>query len=458
MYINVFIFLFLITLIFIFLNIIIFRKYYIYYIFNKILYIIIIYLFLLSIVILLISKSLIIICLGWEGLGVTSYILVLFYYNWNSLQGRFLTFITNRFGDLFIICSIIYWNKKYYFITIIIILLIGITKRALYPYSSWLPAAIAAPTPVSSLVHSRTLVTAGLYLFFRFKIPWFNLFFKETIFIIGTITFLLGAFSCLVCLDVKKIVAFSTLSQLGFILLIFYRLWRGLIIFQLLLHAFLKRFIFMIIGNHIILIYSQRVFNCSNHKQTLSQIFIFMIIIINFIRIIFRRGFILKEIIIINIYLINYIFKIMIFILIIITIYYIKRFYKLIFNKFTIRKLYINYNIFFNFINNIVYYYLFLLFRLFWIFNLQYYFINKIIFKLLLTFSILLLILNNNFFWFWKYYYLINNYLIIKFKIIINIIEELFINNIWKLLIYSLKINIIKWKSLIIAILVIRVI
>lgn len=64
--------------------------------------------FFISIVCLLLSKSLLFLCIGWEGLGITSYLLVMFYYNWNSLQGRYLTFITNRFGDTFIILFIIY--------------------------------------------------------------------------------------------------------------------------------------------------------------------------------------------------------------------------------------------------------------------------------------------------------------------------------------------------------------
>lgn len=455
--INYLTFIFLLSLILIFKNIITFRKYYIFYTLNKIYYTTIIYIFLIRIVILLIRKSLLLLCVGWEGLGLTSYLLVLFYNNWRRLQGRFLTFITNRFGDIFIISILLYWGNHYYFIFILIILLISITKSAIYPYSSWLPAAIAAPTPVSSLVHSRTLVTAGLYLFFRFKTPWFSLLFKELTLTIGIVTFLLGSLSCLISIDFKKIVAFSTLSQLGFMLITFYSLWAGLIIFQLLLHAFLKRFLFINVGSYILVSYSQRVLNCSINKQNISQIFILLIIIINFIRIIFTRGFILKETVMLNIYVINYIIKIFYFLFIIRTLYYIKRFFYLTFYKFSFTKLKYNKN--FNFVKiEINYYVIFLLFRLFWVSNILNYFICKINFKLLLTYSIFIIIINYYIVWIWKYLILFNNSITIRVYTVISKIEELFINNIWVLFIYRLKIRNIKWKSLMLRSLILIVI
>jgi len=104
-------------------------------------------------------------------------------------------------------------------VILVFLLFMGaITKRAQVPFSSWLPAAIAAPTPVSSLVHSSTLVTAGVYLMVRYHYLFLNFswFFKG--FSILTI-FLAGLRACLES-DFKKIIAMSTLSQLGMMLFV----------------------------------------------------------------------------------------------------------------------------------------------------------------------------------------------------------------------------------------------
>ena len=123
------------------------------------------------------------------------------------------------------------------------ILLASCTKRAQYPFSSWLPAAIAAPTPVSSLVHSRTLVTAGVYLIVR------NCFSQSlSLSLVGATTILLGGVVAFLGQDAKKIVALSTLSQLG---LIVFTLGIGseyLTFYHLITHAFFKRLLFMCVG------------------------------------------------------------------------------------------------------------------------------------------------------------------------------------------------------------------
>lgn len=132
-------------------------------------------LFVLSMIALLIIPNLLGLMIGWDGLGIVSYLLVIYYPCSRSLSAGIITFLTNRLGDSFLICGIVLLGLRagdwflmfdYEFIGLLVVVG-GITKRAQYPFRAWLPAAIAAPTPVSSLVHSSTLVTAGVYLLIR---------------------------------------------------------------------------------------------------------------------------------------------------------------------------------------------------------------------------------------------------------------------------------------------------
>jgi len=110
--------------------------------------------------------------IGWDGLGVTSFLLVVYYKNRKSLAGGILTAITNRVGDaVFLVLLGIRLNLSggLRHTQIGLLLVLAMTKRAQYPFSSWLPAAMAAPTPVRALVHSSTLVTAGVYVLLRYN-------------------------------------------------------------------------------------------------------------------------------------------------------------------------------------------------------------------------------------------------------------------------------------------------
>ena len=125
------------------------------------------------------------ILLHWGGLGLVSHLLVIYYQNVRSCGTCMLNVLSNRIGDvplLIVIAWIINfgsWNFIYYLdflsgsfemeLISFPVLLAAITKSAQIPFSSWLPAAMAAPTPVSALVHSSTLVTAGVYLLIRFS-------------------------------------------------------------------------------------------------------------------------------------------------------------------------------------------------------------------------------------------------------------------------------------------------
>ena len=161
-------------------NVLIFSKLYIEEDLFKTRFTILVLLFILSINLLIFLPNFIILLLGWDGLGLVSFILVIYYQNPSSLAAAILTALTNRIGDVAILLSIAItlnqghwlitniWQSNWSIIQIALITVAAITKSAQIPFSRWLPAAIAAPTPVSALVHSSTLVTAGVFLLIRF--------------------------------------------------------------------------------------------------------------------------------------------------------------------------------------------------------------------------------------------------------------------------------------------------
>jgi len=222
---------------------------------------ILVILFVISISLLIFIPHLIILLIGWDGLGITSFILVVYYQNPKSLAAGIITALTNRIGDVIILIAIaltlnqghwniIYmWESSFLWPQILIITVAGITKRAQIPFSRWLPAAIAAPTPVSALVHSSTLVTAGVFLLIRFypflsSIPIFHFF---LLFIAVSTIFMAGVRATTEC-DMKKIIALSTLSQLGMIIT---RLGLGipnLALFHMVTHALFKALLFICAG------------------------------------------------------------------------------------------------------------------------------------------------------------------------------------------------------------------
>lgn len=178
---------------------------------------------------------------------------------------------------------------------IVVILLISITKRSQTPFRRWLPAAMAAPTPVSSLVHSRTLVTAGIYLRYRFNIPFNNKNVIAFLLFTSVLTRYIGSRSALKEQDLKKIIAFSTLRQLGLIFISFSSLFIGLIFFHLLSHAFFKSLMFIKVGMIIISSNSQIINQQKIDPLNKASVILLFIRVINLIRIIFIRGFYSKD-------------------------------------------------------------------------------------------------------------------------------------------------------------------
>nr|YP_010472717.1 NADH dehydrogenase subunit 5 [Manduca quinquemaculata]UVH65845.1 NADH dehydrogenase subunit 5 [Manduca quinquemaculata] len=231
---------------------------------NLIRFIILVLLFVFSMVLLIISPNIISILLGWDGLGLVSYCLVIYYQNLKSYNAGMLTALSNRIGDVLILMVISWmlnygsWNYIFYlnfmkndlimsFISIMIIMA-AMTKSAQIPFSSWLPAAMAAPTPVSALVHSSTLVTAGVYLLIRFNLLILNTFFIKILLLLSMLTMFMAGVSANYEFDLKKIIALSTLSQLGLMMSILSMGFPDLAFFHLLSHAMFKALLFMCAG------------------------------------------------------------------------------------------------------------------------------------------------------------------------------------------------------------------
>nr|QGI24688.1 NADH dehydrogenase subunit 5 [Spodoptera frugiperda]QHN56514.1 NADH dehydrogenase subunit 5 [Spodoptera frugiperda]QHN56527.1 NADH dehydrogenase subunit 5 [Spodoptera frugiperda]QHN56540.1 NADH dehydrogenase subunit 5 [Spodoptera frugiperda]QHN56553.1 NADH dehydrogenase subunit 5 [Spodoptera frugiperda] len=227
-------------------------------------FIILVLLFVFSMMLLIISPNIISILLGWDGLGLVSYCLVIYYQNLKSYNAGMLTALSNRVGDVFILIVISWmlnygsWNYIFYLefmnndweMKMIgsMIIMAAMTKSAQIPFSSWLPAAMAAPTPVSALVHSSTLVTAGVYLLIRFNMMLLDMFFLKLLLLLSGLTMFMAGISANYEFDLKKIIALSTLSQLGLMMSILSMGLPDLAFFHLLTHAMFKALLFMCAG------------------------------------------------------------------------------------------------------------------------------------------------------------------------------------------------------------------
>lgn len=128
------------------------------------------------------------------------------------------------------------------------LVLTAFTKSAQFPFRGWLPKAIRAPTPVSSLVHSRTLVTAGLLLMFNFLIFLMRSFLSLLVFFVGLLTIFFSSVTAVVEEDLKKVVALSTLSQIGFSMTTLGMGVGFISLLHLLSHALFKRCLFIQVG------------------------------------------------------------------------------------------------------------------------------------------------------------------------------------------------------------------
>ncbi len=226
-------------------------------------------LFIFFMITLVIGSNLLVMFIGWEGVGLCSYLLIGFWYNnqdYNDAAKK--AFIMNRIGDLGLLIGIFILGNLFstvdyttlktaiigandldiYWISIAALcLFIGACgKSAQIPLYTWLPDAMAGPTPVSALIHAATMVTAGIFMITRLNFL-FDLTpqIQNIIAVIGAVTALLAATIGLVQNDIKKVLAYSTVSQLG---LMFLALGLGayeVAVFHVITHAFFKACLFL---------------------------------------------------------------------------------------------------------------------------------------------------------------------------------------------------------------------
>ncbi|PAJ73120.1 NADH-quinone oxidoreductase subunit L [Pseudoalteromonas sp. NBT06-2] len=230
-------------------------------------------LFVSAMLFLVLADNLLLLYLGWEGVGLCSYLLIGFWYqDKNNNLAANKAFLMTRIGDtamaigLFLLFTHLgtldiqeiqvkahtVWSLSDNTIaSICCLLLLGgaVGKSAQFPLQNWLPDAMAGPTPVSALIHAATMVTAGIYLIARnsqlFQLAPDVLY---VIALIGTFTLLLGASAAMVQSDLKRILAYSTISQLGYMFLALGVGASASAVFHLMTHAFFKALLFLSAG------------------------------------------------------------------------------------------------------------------------------------------------------------------------------------------------------------------
>ncbi|MCW5590772.1 MAG: NADH-quinone oxidoreductase subunit L [Burkholderiales bacterium] len=229
-------------------------------------------LFLFFMLLLVLGKSLLVLFVGWEGVGLASYLLIGFWFgDMEKAAAGKKAFIVNRIGDagfllgMFVIYSAVgtldmpHINKAFTSgaapavsaSLVGILLFIGATgKSAQIPLYVWLPDAMAGPTPVSALIHAATMVTAGVYLVARMSGIYLNAPEASTVIAaVGALTALMAATIALAQDDIKKVLAYSTVSQLGFMFVALGVGAYGVAVFHVYTHAFFKACLFLGAGS-----------------------------------------------------------------------------------------------------------------------------------------------------------------------------------------------------------------
>ncbi len=260
-------------------------------------------LFVFAMLLLVLGDNLLLLYLGWEGVGLCSYLLIGFWYDdpYNGYAAR-KAFVVTRVGDtamaigLFLLFAQLgtlniqdmlhaaeaEWAVGSALPTITALLLLGgaVGKSAQLPLQTWLPDAMAGPTPISALIHAATMVTAGVYLIARTH-TLFELAPDIQLLVawVGLITLLMAGFTAMTQSDIKRILAYSTVSQIGYMFLgLGVGAWSGAI-FHLMTHAFFKALLFLGAGAVILsLHHEQDIFRMGAKRKQLPVGFLCFLI------------------------------------------------------------------------------------------------------------------------------------------------------------------------------------
>ena len=256
-------------------------------------------LFVASMLLLVLADDLLLLYLGWEGVGICSYLLIGFYFE-DRANGRaaMKAFTVTRVGDVFLAFGLFLLYREFGTLNIqeiitrapemfsvndpVMILttmmLVGgaMGKSAQLPLHTWLADAMAGPTPVSALIHAATMVTAGVYLIARMH-PLFEL--TPGILLywvggVGALTLVVAGFCALAQTDIKRILAYSTMSQIGYMFLALgVGAWQGAI-FHLMTHAFFKALLFLSSGAVILAVHhEQNIFKMGGLRKKIPLVF-----------------------------------------------------------------------------------------------------------------------------------------------------------------------------------------
>ncbi|KIQ79080.1 NADH-quinone oxidoreductase subunit L [Aeromonas sp. L_1B5_3] len=255
-------------------------------------------LFIASMLFLVLADDLLFVYLGWEGVGLCSYLLIGFYYkDRNNGTAALKAFIVTRVGDVFLAIGLFILYRELGTLNIhellvraptmfaegspalslACLMLLGgaVGKSAQLPLQTWLADAMAGPTPVSALIHAATMVTAGVYLIARTH----GLFLLapeilHLVGLVGAITLVLAGFAALVQTDIKRILAYSTMSQIGYMFLALgVGAWEGAI-FHLMTHAFFKALLFLSAGAVIVATHhEQNIFKMGGLRKSLPLVY-----------------------------------------------------------------------------------------------------------------------------------------------------------------------------------------
>lgn len=256
-----------------------------------------------SMLILVLADNLLLLYLGWEGVGLCSYLLIGFWYKEpeNGYAAR-KAFIVTRIGDTFMILGLfllfvtigtlnikelmhqapVKWATGSPLPIIASLLLLGgaLGKSAQLPLQTWLPDAMAGPSPVSALIHAATMVTAGVYLITRTHVLFSLAPVVLTIVaIIGALTLLIAGLSALSQTDLKRVLAYSTISQIGYMFLAMgIGAWSAAV-FHFMIHAFFKALLFLAGGAVIVLLHEEHdIFKMGGLRKKMPVIFITFLI------------------------------------------------------------------------------------------------------------------------------------------------------------------------------------